>query len=37
MLLDAPDSVRKALGVLAHGKDVVLHMPYGIVGATRVG
>ena len=36
MLLDAPDSVRKALGVLAHGTDVVLHLPYGIVGATRV-
>ena len=37
MLLDAPESVRKALGVLAHGTDVVLHLPYGIVGATRVG
>ena len=36
MLLDAPDRVRKALGVLAHGTDVVLHMPYGIVGATLV-
>lgn len=37
LLLDAPDSVRKALGMLAHGTDVVLHLPYGIVGATRVG
>ena len=37
MLLGAPDHVRKALGVLAHGTDVVLHMPYGIVGATRTG
>jgi ubiquinone/menaquinone biosynthesis C-methylase UbiE len=36
-LLDAPERVRKALGVLAHGTDVVLHLPYGIVGATRVG
>lgn len=36
MLLGAPDHVRKALGVLAHGTDVVLHMPFGIVGATRV-
>jgi hypothetical protein len=37
MLLDAPESARKALGILAHGSDVVLHMPYGIVRATRVG
>ena len=37
MLLDAPDRVLKALGVLAHGRDVVLHVPYGIVGATRAG
>ncbi len=37
MLLEAPESVRKALGVLAHGSDVVLHMPYGILGATRIG
>lgn len=36
LLLDASESVRKALGVLAHGNDVILHMPYGIVGATRV-
>jgi ubiquinone/menaquinone biosynthesis C-methylase UbiE len=36
-LLDAPEHVRKALGVLAHGRDVVLHLPYGIAGATRVG
>lgn len=36
-LLDAPEHVRKALGVLAHGRDVVLHLPYGIVGATRAG
>ena len=34
MLLGAPEPVRKALGVLAHGNDVVVHMPYGIVGAT---
>jgi hypothetical protein len=34
-LLDAPESVRKALGVLAHGTDVVYHPPFGIVGATR--
>ena len=37
MLLEAPASVQQALGVLAHGSDVVLHLPYGIVGATRVG
>lgn len=37
MLLEAPDGVRKALGVLAHGTDVVLHMPYGIVSATKLG
>lgn len=36
MLLGAPDHVRRALGVLAHGTDVVLHMPFGIVAATRV-
>lgn len=36
LLLDAPEHVRKALGVVAHGSDVVLHLPYGIVGATRV-
>jgi ubiquinone/menaquinone biosynthesis C-methylase UbiE len=37
MLLDAPAGVKTALGVLAHGSDVVLHLPYGIVGATRTG
>ncbi len=36
MLLAAGESVRKALGVLAHGNDVIVHMPIGIVGATRV-
>jgi ubiquinone/menaquinone biosynthesis C-methylase UbiE len=35
LLLDAPEPVRKALGVLAHGTDVVFHPPFGIVGATR--
>lgn len=35
LLLDAPESVRKSLGVLAHGSDVIVHVPYGIVGATR--
>ncbi len=35
LLLGAPAAVRKALGVLAHGTDVVLHMPHGIVSATR--
>ena len=34
-LLAAPESVRKALGVLAHGDDVIYHPPFGIVGATR--
>ncbi len=37
LLLDAPESARKALGVLAHGTDVIVHMPIGVVGATRVG
>ena len=36
LLLGAPESVRKALGVLAHGTDVIVHMPLGVVGATRV-
>jgi ubiquinone/menaquinone biosynthesis C-methylase UbiE len=36
LLLDAPAAARQALGVLAHGSDVVYHPPYGIVGATRV-
>ena len=36
LLLDAPSSTRQALGVLAHGTDVVYHPPIGIVGATRV-
>lgn len=35
LLLDAPEAVRKSLGVLAHGTDVVFHPPFGIVGATR--
>ena len=35
-LLEAPAETRQALGVLAHGSDVVYHPPYGIVGATRV-
>lgn len=35
LLLDAPEAVKKALGVLAHGTDVVFHPPFGIVGATR--
>ncbi len=35
-LLEAPEPVRRALGVLAHGRDVVYHPPIGIVGATRV-
>ena len=34
-LLDAPEDVRKSLGVLAHGTDVIYHPPFGIVGATR--
>jgi ubiquinone/menaquinone biosynthesis C-methylase UbiE len=34
-LLDAPEAARKSLGVLAHGRDVVYHPPFGIVGATR--
>jgi ubiquinone/menaquinone biosynthesis C-methylase UbiE len=36
LLLEAGESVRKALGVLVHGSDVIVHMPIGIVGATRV-
>jgi len=36
LLLDAPAPTRQALGVLAHGSDVVYHPPFGIVGATRV-
>ena len=35
-LLAASDDVRKALGVIAHGSDVVYHPPIGIVGATRI-
>lgn len=34
-LLAAAEPVRRALGVLAHGRDVVVHLPLGIVGATR--
>ncbi|MFM8558303.1 MAG: hypothetical protein ACKOC6_01640 [bacterium] len=34
-LLGAPDEVRRALGMIAHGSDVVYHPPIGIVGATR--
>ena len=33
-VLAAPESVRRTLGVLAHGRDVIVHMPLGIVGAT---
>ena len=36
LLLESPEPVRRALGVLAHGRDVLLHPPFGIVGATRV-
>jgi len=36
-LVAAPENVRKALGVLPHGTDVIYHPPLGIVGATRVG
>jgi len=36
VLLDAPEPVRRALGVIAHGRDVVYHPPFGIVSATRV-
>lgn len=35
LLLGAPEPVRKALGVLAHGSDVIVHLPIGIVGATK--
>lgn len=35
LLLEAPEGVRKGLGVLAHGRDVIVHLPLGIVGATR--
>ena len=35
LLLESPEPVRRSLGVLAHGTDVVLHVPFGIVGATR--
>jgi len=37
LLLEAPEPVRRALGVLVHGSDVVYHPPYGIAGATKVG
>lgn len=36
LLVAAPEAVRRALGVLAHGTDVIYHPPLGIVGATRV-
>jgi len=36
LLLEAPAAAHQALGVLAHGTDVVYHPPFGIVGATRV-
>jgi len=36
LLLDAATETRQALGVLAHGTDVVYHPPFGIVSATRV-
>jgi SAM-dependent methyltransferase len=35
-LLAAPEAARRALGVLAHGTDVIYHPPLGIVGGTRV-
>lgn len=35
-LLEAPEAARRALGILAHGTDVIYHPPFGIVGATRV-
>ena len=35
-LLEAPEDVRRTLGVLAHGRDVIYHPPIGIVRATRV-
>lgn len=35
-VLAAPEPVRRTLGVLAHGRDVIVHMPLGIVGATQV-
>src|SRR5262249_6780482 len=31
LLLEAPDAARQALGVLAHGRDVIYHPPFGIV------
>ena len=36
LLVAAPEPVRKTLGVLPHGTDVIYHPPFGIVGATRV-
>ena len=35
-LLDAPETARGTLGVLAHGRDVIYHPTFGIVAATRV-
>lgn len=35
LLLGASEATRKTLGVLAHGTDVIVHLPIGIVGATR--
>jgi ubiquinone/menaquinone biosynthesis C-methylase UbiE len=35
-LLAAPEAARRSLGVLAHGRDVVYHPPFGLVSATRV-
>lgn len=37
LLLAAPDAAKKTLGVLVHGSDVVFHVPFGIVGATKTG
>lgn len=36
LLLAAPEAVRRTLGVIAHGDDVVLHLPIGIASATKV-
>ena len=35
-VLDAPEAVRRTLGVIAHGRDAIVHMPIGIVGVTKV-
>lgn len=35
-LVEAPEPVRKTLGVLPHGTDVIYHPPLGLVRATRL-